>query len=160
METTRTLTIESPNGIPPPVIAAGIPILHQPLPAAVERLLKDRWMSDSGDNFNSPAKLEHRSDSVGPFDVVRHHDRRPSELKELGIHLLDEKQAPWSEKWQMIIMGPYEYIESIPGKDVRGQLIAGFNAWLRVPDESLKIITKVIAMLHTASLLCVPLAKS
>ncbi|KAK4921227.1 geranylgeranyl diphosphate synthase 1, partial [Elasticomyces elasticus] len=40
-----------------------------------------------------------------------------------------------------------------PGKDIRSQLIAAFNDWLKVPEESLKIITKVVGMLHTASLL-------
>ncbi|KAL8867373.1 MAG: hypothetical protein Q9198_008540 [Flavoplaca austrocitrina] len=40
-----------------------------------------------------------------------------------------------------------------PGKDIRKQLIAAFNAWLQVPPSSLEIITKVIGMLHTASLL-------
>lgn len=40
-----------------------------------------------------------------------------------------------------------------PGKDIRKQLISAFNAWLRVPEASLKIITKVVGMLHTASLL-------
>ena len=40
-----------------------------------------------------------------------------------------------------------------PGKDIRKQLISAFNAWLRVPETSLKIITKVVGMLHTASLL-------
>lgn len=40
-----------------------------------------------------------------------------------------------------------------PGKDIRAQLIAAFNVWLNVPQESLAIITKVVGMLHTASLL-------
>jgi geranylgeranyl diphosphate synthase type 3 len=40
-----------------------------------------------------------------------------------------------------------------PGKDVRRQLIQAFNSWLQVPAESLVIITKVVTMLHTASLL-------
>jgi geranylgeranyl diphosphate synthase type 3 len=32
-------------------------------------------------------------------------------------------------------------------------LIAAFNEWLQVPKESLEVITKVVGMLHTASLL-------
>jgi geranylgeranyl diphosphate synthase type 3 len=50
-------------------------------------------------------------------------------------------------------MGPYDYMHEHPGKDVRRQLIHAFNAWLQVPPESLVIITKVVTMLHTASLL-------
>ena len=40
-----------------------------------------------------------------------------------------------------------------PGKDFRARLISAFDAWLEVPPESLEIITKVVGMLHTASLL-------
>ena len=50
-------------------------------------------------------------------------------------------------------MGPYDYMLQHPGKDIRRQLINAFNMWLKVPPESLSIITKVVAMLHTASLL-------
>lgn len=54
-----------------------------------------------------------------------------------------------------ILFGPFDYLFSHPGKDIRTQLIAGFNAWLKVPEESLAVITKVVGMLHTASLLYV-----
>lgn len=50
-------------------------------------------------------------------------------------------------------MGPYDYLQTHPGKDVRRQLIEAFNSWLQVPSESLEIITRVVGMLHTASLL-------
>ena len=50
-------------------------------------------------------------------------------------------------------MGPYEYMHGLPGKDFRAQLVAAFNVWLNVPEESLKIITEVVGMLHTSSLL-------
>ena len=43
-----------------------------------------------------------------------------------------------------------------PGKDIRKRLISAFDVWLKVPEESLAVITKVIGMLHTASLLWVP----
>jgi len=36
---------------------------------------------------------------------------------------------------------------------MRAQLIGAFNEWLEVPEASLVIITKVVGMLHTASLL-------
>ncbi len=59
----------------------------------------------------------------------------------------------WSQEKEKIILGPFEYLYDHPGKDIRKQLIAAFNAWLKVPEESLIIITKVVGMLHTASLL-------
>lgn len=54
---------------------------------------------------------------------------------------------------ERIVLGPFDYMYDHPGKDIRKQFIAAFNAWLRVPEESLIIITKVVGMLHTASLL-------
>lgn len=62
----------------------------------------------------------------------------------------------WSPEKEKILLGPYDYMVDQPGKDVRKQLIAAFNVWLQVPEESLVIITKVVGMLHTASLLYVP----
>lgn len=50
-------------------------------------------------------------------------------------------------------MGPFEYLNEQRGKDFRSQLIAAFNAWLEVPPASIEVITKVVGMLHTASLL-------
>lgn len=61
----------------------------------------------------------------------------------------------WSQDNERIVLGPYNYMLQHPGKDIRRQLINAFNAWLKVPSESLAIITKVIAMLHTASLMYV-----
>ena len=50
-------------------------------------------------------------------------------------------------------MGPYDYLFSNPGKDIRSALIAAFDSLLHVPAGSLSTITKVVGMLHTSSLL-------
>ncbi|PYI21567.1 terpenoid synthase [Aspergillus japonicus CBS 114.51] len=63
------------------------------------------------------------------------------------------KDGQWSPENEKIVLGPYDYMLQHPGKDIRRQLINAFNVWLNVPPESLTIITKVVAMLHTASLL-------
>ncbi|CAL5871702.1 uncharacterized protein PFLUO_LOCUS5955 [Penicillium psychrofluorescens] len=63
------------------------------------------------------------------------------------------RHGTWSSKNEKIVLGPYDYMHEHPGKDVRRQLIAAFDSWLQVPPESLAIITKVVTMLHTASLL-------
>ncbi|CAK45586.1 geranylgeranyl pyrophosphate synthase [Aspergillus awamori] len=63
------------------------------------------------------------------------------------------KDGQWSPDNERIVLGPYDYMLQHPGKDIRRQLINAFNVWLKVPPESLSIITKVVAMLHTASLL-------
>ncbi|KAI1820121.1 isoprenoid synthase domain-containing protein [Xylaria intraflava] len=59
----------------------------------------------------------------------------------------------WSTQKEKIILSPYDYIASEPGKEFRTLLLNAFNVWLEVPQESLAIITKVVRMLHTASLL-------
>lgn len=59
----------------------------------------------------------------------------------------------WAPDKDRVIMGPYEYLNEQRGKDFRSQLIAAFNAWLDVPPASIEVITKVVGMLHTASLL-------
>lgn len=59
----------------------------------------------------------------------------------------------WAPDKDRVILGPYEYLNEQRGKDFRSQLIAAFNAWLDVPPASIEVITKVVGMLHTASLL-------
>jgi len=70
--------------------------------------------------------------------------------------LMHDPVAAWNEHNEKILLGPYDYMLGHPGKDIRTQLIAAFNAWLQVPPESLQIITRVVGMLHTASLLYAP----
>lgn len=62
-------------------------------------------------------------------------------------------QKSWASDKDRLIMGPFDYLNSQRGKDFRSQLIAAFNTWLDVPAESIDVITKVVGMLHTASLL-------
>jgi geranylgeranyl diphosphate synthase type 3 len=58
-----------------------------------------------------------------------------------------------STKDDEVLMGPYHYLDSRPGKDIRSLLIQAFNAWLDVPASSLAVIQRMVGMLHTASLL-------
>lgn len=52
------------------------------------------------------------------------------------------------------LIEPYRYINSVPGKDVRGKLIDCFQLWFDVPDtDILEEIKSIIADLHNASLL-------
>ncbi|GFF51902.1 geranylgeranyl pyrophosphate synthase [Aspergillus udagawae] len=82
------------------------------------------------------------------MDSSKRHTRNRSSLD--GTKYRDGK---WSQEYEKILMGPYDYMQQHPGKDIRRQLITAFNVWLQVPPESLSIITKVVGMLHTASLL-------
>ncbi|KAM7195431.1 geranylgeranyl pyrophosphate synthase [Naviculisporaceae sp. PSN 640] len=64
-----------------------------------------------------------------------------------------DSRRPWSVEKDKVLTGPYDYLNEHPGKDFRSMLVKAFNAWLEVPAESLEVITKVVGMLHTASLL-------
>lgn len=63
------------------------------------------------------------------------------------------RRGTWTDDKERIVRGPFEYVVSHPGKDFRAQIIAAFNAFLDVPPESLAVVTKVVGMLHEASLL-------
>jgi hypothetical protein len=54
---------------------------------------------------------------------------------------------------QKVLLRPYQYLASRPGKEMRSQMIDAFNIWLKVPEEKIGVIHKVIGMLHTSSLL-------
>ncbi|KAI9792704.1 MAG: geranylgeranyl pyrophosphate synthetase [Peltula sp. TS41687] len=73
--------------------------------------------------------------------------------KHISDDLIYQRRSTWSPEKEKVLFGPFDYLFAHPGKDFRSQLIAAFNAWLKVPTASLSIITKVVGMLHTASLL-------
>ena len=52
-----------------------------------------------------------------------------------------------------LLLEPYSHILSVPGKNIRGKLIAGFNMWMNVQQEKIKAIEEIVQMLHNASLL-------
>lgn len=62
-------------------------------------------------------------------------------------------KRPWSEQKDKVLRGPFDYLNGHPGKDFRSALVKAFDAYLECPTDSLEVITKVVSMLHTASLL-------
>jgi len=52
-----------------------------------------------------------------------------------------------------LLLEPYSHILSVPGKNIRGKLISGFNLWMNVAQDKLKAIEEIVEMLHNASLL-------
>ncbi|KAI0628363.1 terpenoid synthase [Trametes polyzona] len=71
----------------------------------------------------------------------------------LDVQQILAEADSWSEENEAALLEPFTHIYSVPGKEIRGQMIAAFNAWLNVPADKLAIISKVVSMLHTASLL-------
>ncbi|KIK96348.1 hypothetical protein PAXRUDRAFT_772218 [Paxillus rubicundulus Ve08.2h10] len=59
----------------------------------------------------------------------------------------------WSAEREQVLIAPFTYLASNPGKNIRGRLIAAFNHWLNVPKEKLEAIDRVIDMVHNASLM-------
>jgi len=68
------------------------------------------------------------------------------------LRILDGAQS-WTERNELSLLEPFNHINSIRGKDIRGLMLEAFNRWLHVPADRLVVISKVISMLHTASLL-------
>ncbi|PCH35749.1 terpenoid synthase [Wolfiporia cocos MD-104 SS10] len=68
------------------------------------------------------------------------------------LRILSEAQ-PWSKTNENTLLEPFTHVNSVGGKDIRGQMLKAFNQWLHVPEDKLAVITRVISMLHTASLL-------
>ncbi|KAI0060577.1 terpenoid synthase [Artomyces pyxidatus] len=61
--------------------------------------------------------------------------------------------SPASPRDETALLEPYTYLASAPGKGIRGTMIEAFNTWLDVPEPKLRLIVRVVSMLHNASLL-------
>ena len=59
----------------------------------------------------------------------------------------------WPASYESVILEPFVYIASKPGKEIRSLLIEAFNVWLDVPRAQLSVISHVVRMLHSASLM-------
>lgn len=70
-----------------------------------------------------------------------------------GVREMLCSQPRWASDKEEVLLQPYNYLASRPGKEIRSQMVNAFNVWLKVPEDKLKIIHKVIGMLHTSSLL-------
>lgn len=55
--------------------------------------------------------------------------------------------------YNQILLGPIEYIQGLPSKNVRGILIEALASWFTISEESLSRTEKIVSSLHHASLL-------
>ena len=75
------------------------------------------------------------------------------------VHKMDDQQATVQNNFNKVhqvdpkCLEPFNYLNQIPGKDIRGVLIDSFQSWLQIPEDKLIVIKDVIATLHNASLL-------
>lgn len=150
----EAISLRSPSPVPPRASSYQLnrmgapqkPTLRQP--SELDRLSQVK---------KSPVTAVARSSYVQPAQPhpspVQMSPPPPDPLRGIGDDLIHQKNTSWSPEKETILLGPFDYLFGHPGKDIRAQLIAAFNAWLKVPEESLAVITKVVGMLHTASLL-------
>lgn len=51
------------------------------------------------------------------------------------------------------LIAPFEYVKSLPSKGIREALVDAVNAWLVLPERTIKVIKTVAQKLHSSSLL-------
>lgn len=133
-----------PNSIPPRTSSSGVNgVFGTPPKSAMRPVPEGDWLSKRKRSSTNPDNLNPAIQGGPPPDPSKYYK---SDMAFYG-------KSTWSPQKEKILVGPYEYLFAQPGKDIRSQLIAAFNEWLDVPKESLEVITKVVGMLHTASLL-------
>ncbi|KAI7871712.1 geranylgeranyl pyrophosphate synthase [Spinellus fusiger] len=66
---------------------------------------------------------------------------------------LQTPQPTINKTQEEILLEPFRYLCSHPGKDIRSKMIEAFDYWIKVPKPALDVITRIIEMLHSASLL-------
>nr|GAT55622.1 predicted protein [Mycena chlorophos] len=66
---------------------------------------------------------------------------------------LSTASAQWPAEQEERVLAPYTYLTQIPGKDSSGKVLAAFNTWINAPRAKLQHISKILAMLHDASLM-------
>ena len=58
-----------------------------------------------------------------------------------------------SHKRDDALLEPYNYIDDVKGKDIRGKLIDAFQFWIRAPPAHVARVKEIVAILHNSSLL-------
>jgi len=99
--------------------------------------------------------------------LKKQHPMEPTPKEQKQIHPSPKEQIPEPPRNRRIIsppqephipdqslLEPYTYINSVPGKDVRGTLIDCFQLWFKVEcGDALAAIKEIVGDLHNASLL-------
>ncbi|KAI0455924.1 terpenoid synthase [Xylaria acuta] len=146
---TSTVYLQSPNAIPPRTSSTGYTALTPPAKSVLRPVPESNWLAQG-------IQTHRKTPSASPS---RHHlhgmaSTNPPNPARYATEDFDyTARQTWTDHKEEAILAPYNYLFNQPGKDFRTSLINAFNVWLEVPRETLDIIAKVVAMLHTASLL-------
>ncbi|KAK9782587.1 putative Geranylgeranyl pyrophosphate synthase [Seiridium cardinale] len=149
-------TFPSPNAIPPRTSSTGYAVPHPPSKSALRPLPESNWLGQSRHHRHTSSTASASAGRIVPITTATIMSPGgsapdPSRYATEDLNFIAKKT--WTDQKEQIIWGPYDYVTSQPGKDFRSQLIGAFNSWLEVPQDSLDVITKVVGMLHNASLL-------
>jgi geranylgeranyl diphosphate synthase, type III len=143
-------SLQSPNAIPPRTSSSGQnPLTHSTSKSVLRPVAESDWLSQSHRQRSRKPSVASTS-----FLVTMQQPPAPPDPERYAHEDLNfTSRKTWSEEKEKVLCGPFDYLFAVPGKDIRTQLINAFNTWLEVPQQSLEVITKVVGMLHTASLL-------
>ncbi|KAI1420545.1 isoprenoid synthase domain-containing protein [Xylaria sp. FL1777] len=147
-----SIYLPSPNRIPPRTSSTGYTYTTPSPPArsVLRPVPESDWLAKGIHTHRTTSSashvIQHQPDTMTSTDF-----QDPSRYATENFDYAARKT--WTEKKEEIVKGPFNYLLSQPGKDIRTKLISAFNVWLDVPQETLDVISKVVAMLHTSSLL-------
>ncbi|KAI0535397.1 isoprenoid synthase domain-containing protein [Xylaria digitata] len=144
--------LPSPNRIPPRTSSSSYTYITPTPPAksVLRPVPESDWLAQSIHSHSKPPSTSHSTQY--PTDTMTSTDfQDPSRYATEDFDYVARKT--WTRQKEATVLGPFNYLFSQPGKDVRTQLINAFNVWLEVPKDTLDIISNVVAMLHTSSLL-------
>ncbi|KAI0421267.1 isoprenoid synthase domain-containing protein [Xylaria grammica] len=147
-----SIYLPSPNRIPPRTSSTGYTYITPTPPArsVLRPVPESDWLAQSIHTHRRSPSTSHST--LHPLDTMSSADLGdPSRYATEDFDYSARKT--WTKEKEAAIMGPFDYLYSQPGKDIRTQLINAFNVWLEVPKETLDVISNVVAMLHTSSLL-------
>ncbi|KAH9892273.1 terpenoid synthase [Xylariomycetidae sp. FL2044] len=142
-------SLQSPNAIPPRTSSTGYTTPLPPVKSVLRPVPESDWLAQ-GSSRHRKSSSASRLPLTGMAGSGSG-SQEPARYATEDLNFTARKT--WTEQKDKVVMGPYDYLFAQPGKDIRTLLINAFNTWLEVPQESLEIITKVVGMLHTASLL-------
>jgi len=158
---TSSSFLQSPNAIPPRTSSTGqqhaaATAGSPPSTKSVLRTVPESdWISPAAATTTTSTRRSRKTSSVAStsFLVNMNPPPPPDPDRYASDDFNFAAKRSWSEEKEKVVCGPFEYLNGHKGKEFRTQLINTFDAWLEVPPESLDVITKVVGMLHTASLL-------
>ncbi|XP_022643970.1 geranylgeranyl pyrophosphate synthase-like isoform X2 [Varroa destructor] len=90
---------------------------------------------------------------MSDYDI---HQRSQTESKRDRMTELSSPSATLSASQineEKILLQAYDYIASVPGKDMRKKLTLAFNLWLEVEADVCAKVAEIVMLLHNASLL-------